>query len=160
MMLSSSRARIHIFRRNLPNAKGAEAPERDGCLTHVNAAQHIEHEPERYAAHGCHDAITGCIMRRRADRILEVAEMDARLRLRLVMALLSSLLRGEKRAEYRILCGRQASGLYQLLTVFENVSTESSNEMSLCSITKRLYPDYSRVTWAQSLSLSDCPRHK
>ena len=104
-MLSSSRARIHISRRNLPNAKGAEAPERDGCLTHVNAAQHIEHEPERYAAHGCYDAITGWYgMRRRADRILEVAEMDARLRVRLrpVMALLSRLLRGENREENRV----------------------------------------------------------
>jgi hypothetical protein len=87
-------------------AKGAEPPERDGCLTHIDVAQHIEHEPERYAAHGCYHRLYG--MRRRTDRILEVAEMDARLRvyLRLVMALLSRLLRGEKRAEDGILYGK------------------------------------------------------
>jgi hypothetical protein len=131
---------------NIPSkyAKGAEPPERGRCLTHIDLAQLIEHEPERAAAYGCYHRLYG--MRQYADPILEVAEMYARLHvhLRVVIALLSRLLRCEKRAEDRILCEKHAYGLYQLKIAFEFVSTkisiESSNEMSLCSITKRLHP--------------------
>ena len=70
MIHSSSRVRKHISRRNFQTAYS----KRDGYPMHIDAAavaaQHIEHEPERYAAHSCYHRLYG--MRRRADRILEV----------------------------------------------------------------------------------------
>jgi hypothetical protein len=99
---------------NIPSkyAKGAEPPERGRCLTHIDLAQLIKHKPERAAAHGCYHRLYG--MRQHTDPVLEVAEMYARLHvhLRVVIALLSHLLRCEKRAEDRILCGKHAYGLY------------------------------------------------